>query len=61
MRSAAGPLTSAVYLRHGKIKQGQKIFGWVILRPEKGATAEVNATSMMDEIDILLDGVVFRF
>jgi hypothetical protein len=51
----------AAYLHKSKIKQGEKTVGWVVLRPPKGSKLEVHPTDMLDEIDIPVNGTVFRF
>ena len=55
------PPLPATFLRRSKIKKGDKVAGWVALRPAKGAHVEVHATNMLDEIDIPVNGVIFRF
>jgi hypothetical protein len=37
------------------------VVGWVTLRPAKGTQLEVRQSDMLDEVDIPVDGVVFRF
>ncbi len=54
------PISSS-YLRRSKVKKGDKIAGWVALRQAKGAKLEVHPTDMLDEIDIPVNGVIFRF
>jgi hypothetical protein len=49
------------YLRRSKIKQGAKIVGWVALRPAKGTKPDVQSADMLDEVDIPVNGIVFRF
>lgn len=56
-----GPNVSRVYLLKSKVKSGSGIAGWITLRQPKGATLDVRPADMLDEIDIPLDGVLFRF
>lgn len=49
------------YLRKSKVKKGDKAVGWVSLRPPRGAKLEAQANDMLDEVDIPVNGVVFRF
>ena len=58
---ASGSASPALYLHSGKVQQGGKIFGWVTFRPAKGAKLEVHATDMLSEINIPVNGVVYRF
>ena len=51
----------AAYLRKSKIKQGEKIAGWVALRQPKGSRLEVHPADMLDEVNIPVNGIVFRF
>lgn len=57
----AGPASAAVYLRRSKIKPGRTIAGWVALRQVKGANLQVHPTDMLGEVDIPVNGTVFRF
>lgn len=57
----AGPSTAAVYLRRSKVRPGRTIAGWVALRPVQGANLQVRPTDMLGEVDIPVDGTVFRF
>lgn len=52
---------SAAYLRKGKLKPGPGIAGWITLRQPKGGKLEVRPTDMLDEVDIPVNGIVFRF
>jgi hypothetical protein len=56
-----GASVRPTYLHKGKVRQGEKTVGWVTLRQAKGATVEVHPNDMLDEIDIPVNGVVFRF
>jgi hypothetical protein len=58
---AGGAAVPATYLRKSKVKQGEKVAGWVALRPAKGSKVEVKPTDMLDEVNVLVNGVVFRF
>jgi hypothetical protein len=49
------------YLRRSKVKQGDKIAGWVTLRRAKEPKVEVHSTDMLDEVNIPINGTVFRF
>ena len=51
----------STYLRKSKVKQGNMAVGWVTLRQTKDANLEVHPNDMLDEIDIPVNGVVFRF
>jgi hypothetical protein len=55
------PNMSAAYLRKGKVKPGSGIAGWITLRQPKGGKLEVHPTDMLDEVDIPVNGVLFRF
>jgi len=56
-----GPDMSAVYFRKGKVKPGPGVSGWITLRQPKGGKLEVHPTDMLDEVDIPVNGVLFRF
>ena len=49
------------FLRRAAVKQGMKAEGYVFLRRPKGAKASAPAVGTLDEIDIPINGVVFRF
>ena len=55
------PNMSAAYLRKGKVKPGSGIAGWITLRKPSGGTLEVRPTDMLDEVDLPVNGVLFRF
>ena len=55
------PNMSAAYFRKGKVKPGAGIAGWITLRKPSGGKLEVRPTEMLDEVDILVNGVLFRF
>ena len=55
------PNMSAAYLRKGKVKPRSGIAGWITLRKPSGGKLEVRPTDMLDEVDILVNGVLFRF
>lgn len=57
----SNPSSPPSYLGKTKIKQGQKIAGWVALRQPKGSKLEIHPTDMLDEINILVNGTTFRF
>ena len=50
-----------VFLHAGKLKQGSKAAGLVYFRKPKGSKVQVNPADMLAEIDIPVNGVVFRF
>lgn len=56
-----GAPAQATYLKKSKVKQGDKMAGWIALRQAKEPRVEVHATDMLDEIDVPVNGVVFRF
>lgn len=49
------------YLRRSKIKQGEKVAGWVALRQAKRTKLDVHSTDMLDEVDIPVNDIVLRF
>jgi hypothetical protein len=55
------PTLSSAFFRKGKVKQGMGIAGWITLRQPKGGKLEVHPADMLDEIDVPVDGVLFRF
>ena len=55
------PNMSAAYFRKGKVKPGSGIAGWITLRKPSGGKLEVRPTDMLDEVDIPVNGVLFRF
>jgi hypothetical protein len=59
--AAAGPNISSAYFRKGKVKPGPGIAGWITLRVPKARKLEVHPTDMLDEVDIQVNGIVFRF
>ncbi len=60
-QAGAGAPNPQAYLRRGKIRQGEKVAGWVALRQAKGPKIEVHSANMLDEVDIPVNGIVFRF
>jgi hypothetical protein len=58
---AGSPGGPGAYLRKGKVKQGSTIAGWITLRQPKGSKLEVHPADMLDEVDIPVNGIVFRF
>ena len=50
-----------VFLEPAKLKQGSKAAGLVYFRKPKGSKIEVRPTDMLDEIDIRVNGILFRF
>ena len=49
------------FFHKGKVKPGPGLAGWVTLRKPSGAKLEVRPTDMLDEIDIPVNGILFRF
>ena len=58
---SVGPNMTPAYFRGGKVKPGAGIAGWITLRKPSGATLEIRPTDMLDEIDISVNGILFRF
>jgi hypothetical protein len=50
-----------IYLRKGRVKPGSTIAGWVTLRQPGAARLEVHPTDMLGEVDVPVNGVLFRF
>src|SRR5450631_822857 len=48
-------------LKHTTVKKGATASGYVFLRRPKGSKLEAAPDSMLDEIDIPINGVIFRF
>ncbi len=55
------PAHPPVFLRITTVKQGSRASGYVFLRKPKGSKVEVPASTMLEEIDIPINGVIFRF
>jgi hypothetical protein len=55
------PNMSAAYFRKGKVKPGSGIAGWITLRKPSAGKLEVRPTDMLDQVDIPVNGVLFRF
>ena len=49
------------FLRVTTVKKGSNTTGYVFLRRPKGSKVEVAPAAMLDEIDIPINGVIFRF
>jgi hypothetical protein len=49
------------FLRIATVKKGSNTTGYVFLRRPKGSKVEVAPAAMLDEIDIPINGVIFRF
>jgi hypothetical protein len=49
------------FLKHATVKQGSSVSGYVFLRKPKGSKVEATPNAMLDEIDIPVNGVIFRF
>jgi hypothetical protein len=54
------PAHPPAFLRHTTLKQGSRTYGHVFLRKPKGKLAAA-PTGILDEIDIPLNGIIFRF
>jgi len=50
-----------VFLESAKVKQGSRAAGLVYFRKPKGSKLQVNPADMLAEIDIRVNGIVFRF
>jgi hypothetical protein len=70
MRNAGGsaperphldPAHPPAFLKHTSVKAGSEASGYVFVRRPKGFAQEITASSMLGEIDIPVNGVVFRF
>ncbi|MGA8731822.1 MAG: hypothetical protein WB608_23905 [Terracidiphilus sp.] len=55
------PAHPPVFLRVTTVRQGSKTSGYVFLREPKGSKVEVSPSAILDEIDIPINGVIFRF
>ena len=60
-RPQLDPSHPPVFLKHTTVKAGSQASGYVFLRKPKGFAQEITANSMLGEIDIPVNGVVFRF
>jgi hypothetical protein len=58
---ALDPAHPPVFLRITSVKKGSNATGYVFLRKPKGSKVEVAPAAMLDEIDIPINGVIFRF
>jgi hypothetical protein len=58
---AQAPEAVPVFLQATKLKKGSRAAGLVYFRKPKGSNLQVSPTDMLDEIDIRVDGVLFRF
>ena len=58
---AQSPPATAVFLQPAKVKQGSRVAGLVFFRKPKGSKLQITPADMLDEIDIPVNGVVFRF
>jgi hypothetical protein len=62
--STPAPLDPAhppAFLRLTTVKKGSNATGYVFLRRPKGSKVVVAPAAMLDEIDIPINGVIFRF
>jgi len=55
------PAHPPVFLKHTILKQGSRATGYVFIRRPKSSKVEVTLNSMLDEVDIPVNGVIFRF
>jgi hypothetical protein len=55
------PAHPPTFLKHTTVKSSSQASGYVFVRKPKGFAREITATSMLGEIDIPVNGVVFRF
>jgi len=55
------PNMTPAYFHKGKVKPGPGLAGWITLRKPSGAKLEVRPTDMLDEVDIPVNGILFRF
>ena len=55
------PAHPPVFLRITTLQQGAKASGYVFLRKPKGSKVEVTPSATLEEIDIPINGVIFRF
>jgi hypothetical protein len=55
------PLHPPPFLKRATVKQGSTVTGYVFLRKPKGSKLDVPPNGMVDEIDIPINGVIFRF
>lgn len=60
-RPQLDPAHPPAFLKHTTVKSGSQTSGFVFVRKPKGFAPEINASSMLGEIDIPVNGVVFRF
>ncbi len=60
-RPQLDPAHPPVFLKQTTLKQGSSVTGYVFLRKPKGSKVEAPANSSLDEIDIPINGVTFRF
>jgi len=55
------PAHPPAFLKHTTVKAGSQVSGYVFVRKPKGFAEEITANSMLGEIDIPVNGTVFRF
>ena len=55
------PAATPEFLQRATVKQGSRASGLIYFRKPKGSKVDVSPTGMLDEIDIPVNGVVFRF
>ncbi|HET6208021.1 MAG TPA: hypothetical protein VFD98_14490 [Terracidiphilus sp.] len=55
------PAAVPVFLQRATVKQGSRASGLVYFRKPKGSKLEVSPTAMLDEIDVPVNGIIFRF
>ena len=55
------PAHPPAFLKHTTVKNGSQASGYVFVRKPKGFAQEITAGSQLGEIDIPVNGVIFRF
>jgi len=60
-RPQLDPAHPPQFLKHTTVKAGSQVSGYVFVRKPKGFAQEITVNSMLGEIDIPVNGVVFRF
>ncbi len=55
------PAHPPAFLRITSVKKGSNATGYVFLRRPKGSKVDIPPAAMLDEIDIPINGVIFRF
>jgi len=55
------PAHPPAFLKRATVKAGSQASGYVFVRKPKGFAQEITASSMLGEIDVPVNGVIFRF